>query len=166
MLCNDRYKLFTIGVYGFTEARFFNALKFSGVELLCDIRRRRGVRSSKYRFANSNYLQQRLKELKIGYHHAINLVPDGETRSKQWQEDKDLGVSKREREMLGVAFTEAYRQRCLQNFNAESFLARIANDFSVICFLCVEKSPTACHRSLVTQAITKQMSVSCEDLLP
>ncbi|MFN2179799.1 MAG: hypothetical protein ACK2UV_09955, partial [Candidatus Promineifilaceae bacterium] len=53
----------TIGVYGFDETTFFQALKDAGVDTFCDIRRRRGVRGSRYAFANSKRLQKRLAEL-------------------------------------------------------------------------------------------------------
>jgi len=36
----------TIGVYGFTAARFVAALRAAGVTLVLDIRQRRGVRDS------------------------------------------------------------------------------------------------------------------------
>lgn len=50
----------TIGVYGFTEERFFGELTEAGVDLLCDVRRRRGLRGSTYvpparRFSSRSY---------------------------------------------------------------------------------------------------------------
>lgn len=47
----------TIGVYGYTPETFFAALQEAGVDLLCDIRQRRGVRGAEYAFANSQRLQ-------------------------------------------------------------------------------------------------------------
>ena len=163
---NDCYKIFTIGVYGFTEEVFFQTLISEGIEILCDIRRRRGMRGSKYRFANAKYLENRLKELGIRYHHAINLSPDDELRSKQKEVDKTAGIAKRERGQLARSFIEGFEQRYLKDFNAERFLSEFLAQKTSICFLCVEENPSACHRSLVAEAIQKQLSVSCKDLLP
>ena len=58
-------KLITIGVYGFDEESFFQALLAAGVDVFCDIRQRRGVRGATYAFANSQRLQRRLAELGI-----------------------------------------------------------------------------------------------------
>ena len=41
--------LYTMGVYGSTEASFFKKLEQNNIDTLCDIRQRRGVRGSKYR---------------------------------------------------------------------------------------------------------------------
>ena len=49
--------VFTIGVYGSTENSFFEKLAQSRIDLFCDIRQRRGVRGSQYKYVNSNYLQ-------------------------------------------------------------------------------------------------------------
>lgn len=57
--------IMTIGVYGFDEQSFFQALQNARVDTLCDIRARRGVRGSDYAFANSERLQKRLTELNI-----------------------------------------------------------------------------------------------------
>ena len=51
-------KLVTIGVYGFDEASFFAALQTAGVDTLCDMRQRRGVRGADYAFVNSKRLQR------------------------------------------------------------------------------------------------------------
>ena len=53
--------IYTIGVYNSTEVEFFNKIKSNQIELFCDIRQRRGVRGSKYKFVNSIYLQNKLK---------------------------------------------------------------------------------------------------------
>ena len=68
-------KIVTIGVYGFDEARFFEALRKVKVDTFCDIRNRRGVRGSTYAFANSLRLQARLAELGIRYLYRKDLAP-------------------------------------------------------------------------------------------
>ena len=60
-------KIVTIGVYGFDEAGFFEALRKAEVDTFCDIRSRRGVRGATYAFANSMRLQARLASLGIRY---------------------------------------------------------------------------------------------------
>lgn len=166
MLDSTKYKVFTIGVYGFTEERFFDALKSAKVNVLCDIRRRRGVRGSKYRFANAKYLEKRLQELGIGYHHAIELAPSNEVRATQWKADKKTGVSKVERTQIDETFASAYQRECLSDFNAAEFISRVLDGRVAVCFLCVEKEPAACHRSLVTATLKSQLLVSCEDIVP
>jgi len=46
--------LYTIGIYGFSEAEFFHRLVEAGIGTFIDIRRRRGVRGQEYSFANAN----------------------------------------------------------------------------------------------------------------
>jgi len=46
-------KIITIGVYGFTEETFLQALHTARVDTFCDIRQRRNVRGSAY--SNSNF---------------------------------------------------------------------------------------------------------------
>ena len=46
----SRIKLFTIGVYGFSETEFFDALEEAGIDTFIDIRYRRGVRGSLYAY--------------------------------------------------------------------------------------------------------------------
>ena len=54
-------KLFTIGVFGFSNDDFFEKLIDNQIDTFCDIRRRRGVRGAKYSFVNSNRLQNKMK---------------------------------------------------------------------------------------------------------
>src|SRR5438128_11097069 len=103
-------KFVTIGVYGFSEERFFGALRDAGVDTFCDIRMRRGLRGSLYAFANSARLQERLREMGIRYSHFKELAPTEQIRERQKQEDKKLRIAKRARTGLGDAFTQAYRQ--------------------------------------------------------
>jgi hypothetical protein len=63
----------TIGVYGTTESSFFRALQEFGTTHFVDIRRRRGMRGSKYAYANSSALQRSLTALDINYLHDVQL---------------------------------------------------------------------------------------------
>ena len=73
---------FTIGVYNSTENSFFEKLTKNHIDMFCDIRQRRGVRGSQYRYVNSNYLQAKLRELGINYMYIKELAPTSEIRQK------------------------------------------------------------------------------------
>ena len=62
-------EIYTIGVYNSTENVFFDKLTNNNVDLFLDIRQRRGVRGSQYKFVNSSYLQEKLAKLDIKYKH-------------------------------------------------------------------------------------------------
>ena len=106
--------IFTIGVYGSTEDAFFGALVENEIELFIDIRARRGMRGSKYKYVNSTYLQARLKEEGIYYAHLRELAPTKEIRALQWQADKDDNTRKRDRTGLSAAYVEAYKKQVLK----------------------------------------------------
>ena len=75
--------ILTIGVYGFSESEFFDAITRSGTDCFCDVRRRRGLRGSTYAFANATRLQMKLEELNVPYLHLKQLSPSPETRAVQ-----------------------------------------------------------------------------------
>lgn len=158
--------IITIGVYGFDEQSFFQALQDARVDTLCDIRARRGVRGSDYAFANSARLQKRLAELNIRYIHLKQLAPSSEIRERQKQEDKQAKIAKRKRDRLGVAFQEAYRQHHLQKLNAEEIVKQIGEEAKIIALLCVERSPEACHRSLVAEWLGQELGLRPEHMIP
>jgi uncharacterized protein (DUF488 family) len=153
-------RIVTIGVYGYTEERFFAALREAGVDLLCDIRRRRGVRGAEYAFANSARLQHRLAELGIRYHHAIELSPTTELRRVQYAADEAGKVAKRARTTLDPAFAEAFARENLAHFSPAAFLAALPEEVRCIAFLCVEHAPEACHRSLVADKFAQELNLS------
>ena len=111
-------KIFTIGVYNSTEDSFFTKLKNNNIDLFCDIRQRRGVRGSQYKYVNSNYLQQKLEELGIKYKYIKELAPTNEIRQKQKEVDKYNGENKKQRLVLGSVFTFEYnRNSSISCFN-------------------------------------------------
>ena len=118
-------RILTIGVYGYSEETFFQALREAGVDTFCDIRRRRGVRGARYAFANSKRLQARLAELGIQYHHFLELAPTAEIRERQKTADKTARVAKRERTGLYDAIIEAYTEYILASFDADAFLQKL-----------------------------------------
>lgn len=156
----------TIGVYGFDEEAFFQALQDAGVTTFCDIRQRRGLRGSTYAFANSQRLQARLAELGIRYLHRKDLAPTPEVRARQDAADKRNKVAKRQRTTLGPEFIEAYREEVLADFDARQFVEELGPDAGVVALFCVEREPAACHRSLVAERLEADMGVEVQHLTP
>jgi len=153
-------------VYGFAEASFFQALQDAGVDTLCDIRQRRGVRGSTYAFANSQRLQARLAELGIRYMHRKDLAPNKQVRERQRAADKLSKTAKRQRTTLSPAFIAAYRQEILAGFDSAQFIADLGPEARVVALLCVEREPAACHRSLVAERLEDDLFVTTTHILP
>ncbi len=156
----------TIGVYGFDQESFFNALLDAKVDTFCDIRRRRGIRGSTYAFVNSSNLQKRLDQLGIRYLHLKNLAPDQEIREMQKQEDDRLGIAKRTRKALGQSFIQAYEKECLSTFNSVEFIKQLGQNTQVISLFCVEREPEACHRSLAAKRLAQELDLQVEHIRP
>ena len=158
-------KIVTVGVYGSSEQRFFDALVKAKVDVFCDIRLRRGMRGSTYSFANSNSLQRRLSDLGIEYVHFLDLAPTQDIRKKQKLADTNEHVTKSERKTLSNEFIQMFQNEILSRFNAESFLERIMSK-QVAALFCVEREPLACHRSLVANYLSNRLALAVEDLRP
>ncbi len=161
-----KIKIITIGVYGFDEASFFDALCKAKVDTFCDIRSRRGVRGATYAFANSKRLQARLAEFGIRYIYRKDLAPTKIVREKQAAADKATKTAKRKRTALGEAFIDAYHTECLATFDPQSLLDELESDAKVVALFCVETAPDACHRSLVADKLAKILNLEVEDILP
>jgi uncharacterized protein (DUF488 family) len=158
-------RIVTIGVYGFTEMRFFEALQAHKVDLFCDVRQRRGLRGRDYAFANSLRLQKRLDEQNIAYVHLKNLAPPAEVRRQQQKADQAGGVKKRARSGLSPAFIEAYESAVLSDLDPQAFLDE-QGDAAVLALFCVERYPDACHRSLLAEHIASPFNLEVEHILP
>lgn len=158
-------QLVTIGAFGFTESSFFGALQEARVDTFCDIRWRRGVRGAEYAFVNSTRLQAKLAALGIRYLHLHDLAPKPELRRLQTDADQAQGVAKRKRAALGEVFIEAYRKRHLASFDAAGFVKQIG-DARVAALFCVERSPAACHRSLLAERLRQDLGLPVIHLLP
>lgn len=159
-------KIVTIGVYGFDEQSFFAALQRAGVDTLCDIRRRRGVRGSEYAFANRARLETQLAALGIRYIHRLDLAPSKELRQGQYSVDAAEGVAKRQRVTLAPTFAEGYHRECLDAFDSHQFVTDLGENAHVVALLCVETAPAACHRSLTAARLAKDLRLEVEHLLP
>ena len=157
-------RILTIGVYGYDEEAFFDALQQAGVDLFCDVRLRRGVRGAQYAFANSQRLQARLEELGIAYLHCKDLAPTKEIRALQYAADDEEKVAKRKRETLSPTFAEAYRDQVLAHFSVLDFLGALPPDTGAVVLFCVERAPEACHRSLAADMIAAELGVEVEHI--
>jgi uncharacterized protein (DUF488 family) len=154
----------TIGVYGFDAAHFFESLVDARVDLFCDLRARRGVRGREYAFANSKRLEARLLELKIEYVHFRELAPTKEIRSLQYAADAAAGVAKRKRDHLSPSFVERYIE-LLEGAGAAAALETIRGRATRPALFCVERLPSACHRSLVAEHLAQDV-VPIANLVP
>ena len=158
-----RTEIFTIGGYGHTMETFFYALERQGIDILVDIRQRRGMRGSKYAFLNSTSLQAELARRHIAYKHLKELAPTPDIRDLQKSRDRNDGINKREREGLSVGFVSAYQTRVLDTADPEELIRRLGT-FNRPCFFCVEAAPAACHRSLVAGWLASHPSVTVHHL--
>ena len=157
-------RIFTTGVYGKTEDRFFRELVEARIETFCDIRMRRGVRGSQYAFVNSTRLQERLAEQKITYRYFPRLAPSREIRDAQHAVDFQQGVLKRTRQELGEEFKRKYVNEVLASFDSQQFAQEFDSTTLRIVLFCVEGNPAACHRSLVAERLHNDWGVPVEHL--
>lgn len=158
-------KIHTIGVYNSTENSFFDKLKNNDIDLFCDIRQRRGVRGSQYKFVNSNYLQSKLSDMGIKYLYIKELAPTKEIRQKQKDADKLNGETKKQRTTLGEIFASEYRNQILDKFDLNNLIGQIkATGTKNVVFFCVEEQAEACHRSLVANKIGKLLGSEIKNL--
>jgi uncharacterized protein (DUF488 family) len=156
--------LWTIGVYGFDHDSFLDALSGAGVDLLLDVRQRRGVRGSEYAWANAQRLQAALAEAGIGYSHLKELAPTTEMRQLQYQEDEKKGEGKRSRSVLAPVYVERYTAEVLDQVDLDPVVKWIGSSSAAL--LCVERDPEACHRSLVAERLREEFGFEVEHLRP
>ena len=154
----------TIGVYGFDRVSFLAALGEAKVDLLLDVRQRRGVRGSEYAWANARRLQAALTEAEIGYTHLKELAPTTELRELQYREDDRLGEGKRSRTVLAPEYVRLYTEQILDSADLDPIVKWIGTSRAAL--LCVERDPEACHRSLIAARLQSEWSFTVEHLRP
>jgi uncharacterized protein (DUF488 family) len=154
----------TIGVYGFQADSFLAALAAAEVELLLDVRQRRGVRGSEYAWANAGRLQAALGEAGIGYTHLKELAPTTAMREAQYREDERRGEGKRSRTELSDEYVSLYTEQVLDVVDLEPVVRWIGPSRAVL--LCVERDPEACHRSLIAARLQRDWGFGVKDLRP
>jgi uncharacterized protein (DUF488 family) len=155
-------RLATIGVYGFDRESFLATLDKAGVDLLLDVRQRRGVRGSEYAWANAKRLQAALAEAGIAYSHLKELAPTTELREVQYREDARLGEGKRSRTTLAPEYARLYTEQILDPTDLAPIVKWIGESSATL--LCVERDPEACHRSLIAARLERAWGFSVRDL--
>ena len=155
----------TIGVYGFDAGRFLAALVAADIELVVDVRQRRGVRGAEYAWANAQRLQAALAETGIGYEHRRELAPTTELRQLQYAEDERQGVGKRSRSQLAPEYVRRYTEEILDRADLWDLVAGLpAGGGGAL--LCVERDPEACHRSLIAGRLAEHHGAAVTHLRP
>lgn len=157
-------RLATIGVYGFDRDSFLAALEDAEIDLLLDVRQRRGVRGSEYAWANAQRLRASLAEAGIAYSHLKELAPTTEMREVQYREDDRRGEGKRSRTALAPEYVRLYTEQVLDPADLAPVLRWIGD--SAAALLCVERDPEACHRSLIAARLEREHGFSVSHLLP
>jgi uncharacterized protein (DUF488 family) len=159
------HPLLTIGVYGWSLEEFLASLRAAQVQMLLDVRQRRGVRGPRYSWANSIRLQAALAASGIGYRHHRELAPTTELRHLQYAVDARQGVGKRSRVELAPAYRERYTREILNRADLAPVLSEVEDDGPCALF-CVERDSEACHRSLIAERIVEITAVSIVHLVP
>lgn len=154
----------TIGVYGFDRESFLATLAEGGVNLVLDVRQRRGVRGSEYAWANARRLQDSLSEAEVAYSHLKELAPTTELRQAQYRADARRGEGKRSRTVLSPEYAGGYTEEILDRVDLAPIVEWIGGSSAAL--LCVERDPEACHRSLIAARLRRDWNFSVADLRP
>jgi uncharacterized protein (DUF488 family) len=157
-------ELATIGVYGFDGTDFIRALREAEVGLVLDVRQRRGVRGSRYAWANAKRLEAALAEAGIGYNHLPELAPTTEMRQLQYREDERRGEGKRSRSELAPEYVRRYTEEVLDRAELEPIVRFVGDNRAAL--LCVERDPEACHRSLIAARLERELGIEASHLKP
>jgi uncharacterized protein (DUF488 family) len=154
----------TIGVYGFDRDSFLQALADAKIDLVLDVRQRRGVRGSQYAWANARRLQAALDEAGIGYSHVKEMAPTTELRRLQYREDDRRGEGKRSRRVLAPEYAHLYIEQILDSVDLGPIVKWVGRSRAAL--LCVERNPEACHRSLIAARLREECGFEVEHLRP
>jgi uncharacterized protein (DUF488 family) len=155
----------TIGVYGFDLPDFLDALRAANVGRLVDVRQRRGVRGSRYAWANARRLQAALADAGIPYSHHRELAPTTELRHVQYAADDRLGVGKRSRAVLDPEYRDRYIREILDRADLDALVAELPGH-AALALLCVEADPEACHRSLIAERLDERYGLAVTHVRP
>ena len=155
----------TIGVYDWTFEKWLGALRGAEATQVVDLRQRRGVRGTRYAWANSTRLQAALAEAGIEYRHRKELAPTTELRELQYREDDRLGVRKRSRVELAAEYRRRYLREILSRVSLRPIVEAMPVD-GAAALMCVEADPEACHRSLVAERLEAEFGLPVEHLRP
>jgi uncharacterized protein (DUF488 family) len=154
----------TIGVYGWDFEGFLDALREERVEVLLDVRQRRGVRGHEYAWANSQRLQAELADAGIDYEHHLELAPTTAMRQAQYRADAEKGEGKRSRSVISPEYERLYLEQILAAADLGPIAALAAEKQPVL--FCVEADPEACHRSLIAARLETEHGLQAFHLRP
>jgi uncharacterized protein (DUF488 family) len=157
--------LFTIGVYGFSIDSFLNELNRAGVNLLIDVRQRRGVRGTEYAWANSRRLQAAVAKAGLAYEHHPELAPTTAMRKAQYASDDKRKIARRDRFDLSPEYVSSYTAEVLDMADLAP-LAKTIRQRGPAALMCVERVPEACHRSLIAERLADRQGLSVGHLVP
>jgi uncharacterized protein (DUF488 family) len=147
-------EIFTIGVYGADLDGFLATLREAGVNLLLDVRQRRGVRGAQYAWANAARLEASLREAGIAYQHLPELAPTTAMREAQYAADAEKGIGKRDRTVLAPTYVELYTDQILDPADLDPLIRFIGRSHPAL--FCVERDAAACHRSLIAARLARE----------
>jgi uncharacterized protein (DUF488 family) len=145
--------LATIGVYGSDLERFLATLRGAGVNLLLDVRQRRGVRGHDYAWANAKRIEAELRGAGVVYQHVPELAPTTSMREAQYEADTAKGEGKRSRTVLSHVYVERYTEEILDRADLDRLVQFIGRSTPVL--FCVEREAAACHRSLIAGRLAR-----------
>jgi uncharacterized protein (DUF488 family) len=157
-------RICTVGVYGADLDSFLATLRAAQVDLVLDVRQRRGVRGAEYAWANAKRLEAALREAGIVYQHVTELAPTTSMREAQYEADAERGEGKRSRTVLSPAYVERYTEEILEPADLDPLVRFIGR--STAALLCVERDPAACHRSLIAARLARDYGARIENLRP
>jgi uncharacterized protein (DUF488 family) len=159
-------QVFTIGVYGWEEKDFAQAIRDAAPGVFVDVRRRRGLRGATYAWANSARLQATLAEFGIPYIHRLDVAPSDATRHIVARDAVADGIGYRDRTILSQEYLDAYGQEVLATFDGKEFVTLLGEDVASIMLFCVERVPAACHRSLLAEQLARDLGAEVVHILP
>ena len=157
-------RILTIGIHGWDAESWIAALQAAGCDRVVDIRARRGVRGREYAFGNRARLEALLRDAGIAYLHVPELAPSREMRDVQAAADAASRQPKRSRTVLSEEFRRAYEQGIAAQVDWADLMRRV--DGVAPALLCVERLPTACHRSIAASRLAASAGARVEDLIP
>lgn len=151
-------------MYGANLDSFLTTLKEAKVDLVLDVRQRRGVRGAEYAWANAKRLEAELREAGIGYQHVAELAPTTSMREAQYEADAERGEGKRSRTVISAVYAERYTEEILDPADLDPIVRFIGR--STAALFCVERDAAACHRSLIAARIARDYGARIENLRP
>lgn len=157
-------RVLTIGVYGWTAEGWLEALAAAGCDAVVDIRARRGVRGREYAFANRSRLEVALAAAGIRYLHRSELAPSAEIRRAQKDADTTSGTRKRDRATMDGSFSNLYSGLIADQIDWNAFATGL--DATAPALLCVERTASACHRSIAADRLAAAVGADVVDLVP